>query len=197
MGLYSSSINDVGIEGTNQGPNDMYKYHYAMNVTGDPNTYYPVSVSTPSFTNPHPRANLVIMRRYWENGPAQLNPGSWSGSSTHQGGLRLYMDVNESSWSDMHMNTPMLFRYTYHNTISDYGKLPSINQGGAGQFWVRLRGSFTYHFYFSYNPGSNPARQETPGGVAYSTSSHTFTWPSTTTSVANSYFTSQHDGAAA
>jgi hypothetical protein len=162
------------------------------NESNSANTYYPVSFNTPGHGGGQ-FGNMVITRRYYDTGPAQRGGASigWNDSSTHQGGLEAWFHVGESAWSDYYSARLLYYRYTYHNTISDYGMmLTSDSRFGSGPFWVRLRGGFVYwvHSTFPISPAN-----VTPGGTVfyYPTEGNTYqTWPGTVTSVQNTNFNS-------
>lgn len=162
------------------------------NEANSANTYYPVSFNTPGHGGGQ-FGNMVITRRYYDTGPAQRGGASigWNDSSTHQGGLEAWFHVGESAWSDYYSARLLYYRYTYHNTISDYGMmLTSDSRFGSGPFWVRLRGGFAYwiHATFPISPAN-----VTPGGTVfyYPTEGNAYqTWPGTTTSVQNTNFNS-------
>lgn len=162
------------------------------NESNSANTYYPVSFNTPQHGGGQ-FGNMCITRRYYDEGPAQRGGSGigWNDSSTHQGGLEAWFHVAESAWSDYFSARLLYYRYTYHNTISDYGMLlTNDSRFGSGPFWVRLRGGFRYwvHSTFPISPAN-----VTPDGTAfyYPTEGNTYQrYPGTTTTVQNGNFNS-------
>jgi hypothetical protein len=159
------------------------------------NTYYPVAFNTPT-SGGGGFGNVCITRKYYDPGPAQFGGAAigWpAGNSTdHQGGLEAFFHLAESAWSDYYSARLLYYRYTYDNTISDYGMmLTNDARFGSGPFWIRLRGGFRYWIHSSYPLA---ASNVTPGGTVfyYPAEGNVYqTWPGTTTSVQNTNFNSQ------
>jgi len=160
-----------------------YKYTlYTPNSDSDAaNRYYPVAIQSVGRAGGGMIHTLQVARRYYEYGPSQAGGSNigWTGSSTHQGGLDLFLQVRDSAWSDMYDMRIMHYRYTYHQTVGGWGMFASYNASyGAGPFYLMLRGGFKYHFYAAYPIAVSNVE---PGGRVYSTS-YAWYWPNSTTS---------------
>ena len=132
-------------------------YRYTLSTpnheSDSANRYYPVSINTSGRAGGGMIHTLQVARRYYEYGPHHAGGSTigWTGSSTHQGGLDLFLQVRDSSWSDMYDMRIMHYRYTYHQTVGGWGMFPSYSTSyGSGPFYLMLRGGFQYQFYASY-----------------------------------------------
>ena len=175
-------------------------YRYTLSTpnheSDSANRYYPVSINTTGRAGGVMVHNLHVGRRYYDSGPHH-NGGStigWTGSSTHQGGLDLFLQVRDSAWSDMYDMRILHYRYTYHQTVGGWGMFASSNSSyGSGPFYLMLRGGFQYKFYAAYPLA---VANVEPGGRLYSTSYNWF-WPNSTTSTSgalNNFSTQYYAG---
>ena len=149
-----------------------YKYSlYTPTSDSDSaNRFYPVAIQSVGRAGGGMIHTLQVARRYYEYGPHNAGGSTigWTGSSTHQGGLDLFLQVRDSSWSDMYDMRVMHYRYTYHQTVGGWGMFASSSTSyGSGPFYLMLRGGFQYKFYASYPLA---VANVEPGGRVYSTS---------------------------
>ena len=177
-------------------------YRYTLSTpnheSDSANRYYPVSINTAGRAGGGMVHNLHVGRRYYDSGPAHQGGSTigWTGSSTHQGGLDLFLQVRDSAWSDMYDMRILHYRYTYHQTVGGWGMFASSNSSyGSGPFYLMLRGGFQYKFYAAYPLA---VANVNPGGRVYSTA-YAWYWPSSTTSTSgplNNFSTQYYAGTA-
>jgi len=159
-----------------------YKYELITpnHESDSANRFYPVSINTPGRAGGGTIHTLQVARRYHDDGPSDYGGSTigWTGSSTHQGGLDLFLQVRDSAWSDMYDMRVMHYRYTYHQTVGGWGMFASHSTTyGSGPFYLMLRGGFKYQFYANYPLAVANVQ---PGGRVYSTS-FAWYWPNSTT----------------
>ena len=160
-----------------------YKYEIITpnHESDSANRYYPVSFQSVGRAGGGMIHTMQVARRYHDDGPSDYGGSTigWTGSSTHQGGLDLFLQVRDSAWSDMYDMRIMHYRYTYHQTVGGWGMFASYNSSyGSGAFYLMLRGGFQYKFYAAYPIA---VANVEPGGRVYSTS-YAWYWPNSTTS---------------
>ena len=160
-----------------------YKYEIITpnHESDSANRYYPVSFQSVGRAGGGMIHTMQVARRYHDDGPSDYGGSTigWTGSSTHQGGLDLFLQVRDSAWSDMYDMRVMHYRYTYHQTVGGWGMFASYSTTyGSGPFYLMLRGGFKYQVYAAH---PTAVANVEPGGRVYSTS-YAWYWPNSTTS---------------
>ena len=177
-----------------------YKYEIRTpnHESDSANRYYPVSFSPVGRAGGGMIHTMQVARRYHDDGPSDYGGSTigWTGSSTHQGGLDLFLQVRDSAWSDMYDMRVMHYRYTYHQTVGGWGMFASYSTTyGSGPFYLMLRGGFKYQVYAAHPIAVANVQ---PGGRVYSTS-YAWYWPNSTTSTSgplNNFSTQYYAGTA-
>ena len=175
-----------------------YKYEIITpnHESDSANKYYPVSFQSVGRAGGGMIHTMQVARRYHDDGPSDYGGSTigWTGSSTHQGGLDLFLQVRDSAWSDMYDMRIMHYRYTYHQTVGGWGMFASYsNTYGSGPFYLMLRGGFKYQVYAAHPMFVANVQ---PGGRVYSTS-YGWYWPASTTSTSgalNNFSTQYYAG---
>jgi hypothetical protein len=148
-------------------------YTTEITVVGDSNYFYPIGIGIIGKTDIRNAGltNVRLYRNYNWPGPYQNEPSSWSGSSSHQGGLIAHLNFWEVSWSDMYDRQVWQYRRSYHTIFDGTWALPSANQPNSHSGGVFVRGGFKIRVDTTYDA---TVEQVTEGALAYSSGSYNF-----------------------